>query len=161
MWRQDVFVRISTLPSSEASSQVQSTAGFYSDVPTVPFQKPINYSTSDSSSSSPPQSGWIAAANRPLEVTQSNFKYSTRTTSGTTTTGQFFLLLEQLGTFSSILFIGYGPSTFLLQHQSFFTLFFFFPLFTWNKKSVLQPVQCVIFLVNFSEINFSINFFHI
>ena len=51
------------------SPQVHSTAGFYFDPPSVPFQsEPINYSTSDSSSSSPPQSGWIAAQ----EVTQPN-----------------------------------------------------------------------------------------
>jgi hypothetical protein len=58
---------------SYVSPQIRSTAGLYSDPPAVPFQEPINYSTSDSSSSSPPQSGWIAAANCPQEVTQSNY----------------------------------------------------------------------------------------
>ena len=45
--------------------QVQSTTGFHSDVPAVSFQEPIDYSTSDSSSSSPPQSGCITSANCP------------------------------------------------------------------------------------------------
>ena len=68
------FIKFYEILESYDSSQVRSTAGFYSDPPAVPFQsEPINYSTSESSSSSPPQSRWIAAANCPQEVTQSNY----------------------------------------------------------------------------------------
>ena len=72
----DLILFFFKLLDSYVSPQVQSTAGFHSDVPAVPFQEPINYSTSNSSSSSPPQSGWIAADNCLQEVTQSNFNYS-------------------------------------------------------------------------------------
>ena len=63
------------LPVSYVSPHVLSTAGIHSDPPAVPFQELISYST-DSSSSSPPQSGWISAAKCPQEVSQSDINYS-------------------------------------------------------------------------------------
>ena len=63
------------LPVSYVSPQVLSTAGIHSDPPAVPFLELISYST-DSSSSSPPQSGWISAAKCPQEVSQSDINYS-------------------------------------------------------------------------------------
>ncbi len=75
------------------------------------------------------------AANCPQEVTQSNFKNSKGLQLDEQQEPQLqdcsLLLLEQLGTLSPhYLFNGSSPPNFLLQHQSFFTLFFFLLLFT-------------------------------